>query len=118
MKDKCVVCNGRRYTKQKYMKVEYDELCSNCCGTGKVEWINNIIAKRNDNHRWKNMKIVNLSENEIVIKIPDKLHVTLHPDIPFRFDGSHRHIIDDIFGNEFIAKLVKEQKLYLYEVYS
>ena len=114
MKDKCAVCNGRRYTKQKYMKVEYDELCSNCGGTGMVEWIDNIFPKKRCLSKRKKIKVVNLTDKIIYFNhIPP--YFVLYPDTPKEILSVK--LFDEISKNKHISILVKENKIYFYEVY-
>ena len=54
MKEKCKVCNGKGYTLESLTEYKYtsgftyQKLCRNCLGDGKVDWINNIIHRKEE----------------------------------------------------------------------
>ena len=58
---KCDICNGTGYQKDVYKIYFGDKLigstnmCIKCCGTGEVDWIENIVGKDISNLNVKTM---------------------------------------------------------------
>ena len=51
MKEKCLKCNGKGYSLESLEFASgftYQKLCRNCLGDGKVDWINNIIHRKEE----------------------------------------------------------------------
>ena len=95
MKEKCIVCNGTGYVKRKMKDLKcYDEpkeamfanikvymFCSNCNGSGKAEWIDNIKPKD---------KQSTLSNFKFVHNLPEKIVKQFH------LNCKHGWSIDDV----------------------